>query len=107
MGHSHEQRRTDINLKSRLCPYKFKVYVYPLPASLGAVKNGREARENRTLHICKKCILEQFSLEYIIEDFFINTCARTFDPEEADYFYLPLLRDAEFRLAMSHRQKQN
>ena len=80
-----------------LCPYTFKVYVYPLPNTLGAVTHGAGARRNKTLHVCQKCILEQFALEYIVEDFFINTCARTANPEEADFFYLPLLRDAEFR----------
>ncbi len=89
------------------CPYKFKVYVYPLPFSLGSVKVGFEARRNRTLHICQKCILEQFSLEYIIEDFIVNTCARTLDPSEADFFYLPLLRDAEFRMKMSIKSKDS
>lgn len=79
------------------CPYNFKVYVYSLPQTLGAVVHGAGARRNHTLHVCQKCILEQFALEYIVEDFFINTCARTADPEAADFFYLPLLRDAEFR----------
>ena len=88
------------------CPYKFKVFVYPLPQSIDSVRIGAEARVNRTLHICQKCILEQFSLEYIIEDFFINTCARTLKPSEADFFYLPLLRDAEFRTHVYERRKQ-
>lgn len=88
------------------CPYKFKVFVYPLPHLIDSVRIGAEARNNRTLHICQKCILEQFSLEYIIEDFFINTCARTLIPSQADFFYLPLLRDAEFRTHVYEKRKQ-
>lgn len=79
------------------CPYSFKVFVYPLPKTLPSVSIGSNARRDRTLHVCQKCILEQFALEYIVEDFFINTCARTLNPEAADFFYLPVLRDAEFR----------
>ena len=30
-------------------------------------------------------------------DFFTQFCGRTFNPLEADYFYLPLIRDAEYR----------
>jgi len=56
---------------------------------------------NKSLHICHKCILEQFSLEYIVQDFFARFCGRTHNPDEADFFYLPLIRDAEFRLAQS------
>lgn len=83
------------------CHYPFKVYVYDLPSSLDAVRIGEEARINKSLHICHKCILEQFSLEYIMQDFFTHFCGRTFNPDEADFFYLPLIRDAEFRLAQS------
>lgn len=79
------------------CPYAFKVYVYNLPPSLQAVRFGQEARVNQTLHVCHKCILEQFSLEYIVQDFFTNFCGRTNNPDKADFFYLPLIRDAEFR----------
>jgi hypothetical protein len=32
-------------------------------------------------------------LEYIIYDFFTQFCGRTFDPEKADFFYLPIVRD--------------
>lgn len=82
------------------CPYNFKVYVYPIPPSLGSVRYSEEARRNRTLHVCQKCILEQFALEYIMFDFFSQFCGRTNNPEEADYFYLPLVRDAEYRLTL-------
>jgi hypothetical protein len=83
-----------------ICKYRFKVYVYPIPTVLPAVQIGEEARRNGTLHVCRKCILEQFALEFIIYDFFLSFCGRTYDPTEADYFYLPLIRDAEFRMAM-------
>lgn len=45
-------------------------------------------------------ILEQFALEYIIFDFFTQFCGRTYNPDEADYFYLPLVRDAEYRVTL-------
>lgn len=82
------------------CPYDFKVYVYEIPQQLEAVRFSIEARHNKTLHVCHKCILEQFSLEYIMNDFFTQFCGRTRNPAEADFFYLPLVRDAEFRYMM-------
>lgn len=86
--------------KSYGCPYKFKVFIYDIPVDLPSVKVSEEARRNMTLHVCHKCILEQFSLEYIIYDFFHQFCGRTFNPDEADFFYLPIIRDAEFRLTL-------
>lgn len=93
---------TTINLTplTQSCKFNFKVYVYDLPSDLLALKISEEARRNKTYHICQKCILEQFSLEYIMNDFFTKFCGRTLDPEEADFFYLPLVRDAEYRWAM-------
>lgn len=85
------------------CKYDFKVYVYPIPASSSVLRVSEEARRNGTLHVCRKCILEQFALEYIVYDFFTTFCGRVHDPEDADFFYLPLVRDAEFRLAMQER----
>jgi hypothetical protein len=85
------------------CPYTFKVYVYNIDPLLGSVYLAEEARKNRTLHVCKKCIFEQFALEYIVHDFFTQFCGRTMDPKEADYFYLPLIRDAEFRMQLEMR----
>ena len=82
---------------SNSCKYDFKVYVYEVPSYIPSIRFGREARANETLHVCKKCILEQFALEYIMTDFFTQFCGRTFNPLEADYFYLPLIRDAEYR----------
>lgn len=82
------------------CKYGFTVYVYRIPPSSSVLRISEEARRNGTLHVCKKCILEQFALEYIVYDFFTSFCGRTDDPETADYLYLPLVRDAEFRFAM-------
>eukprot|EP01039_Chlorochromonas_danica_P004619 gene4619-5062_t len=82
------------------CAYGFTVYVYPIPATLNAIRISEEARRNGTLHVCRKCILEQFALEYIVYDFFTSFCGRVHRPDQADYFYLPLVRDAEFRYAM-------
>eukprot|EP01040_Poterioochromonas_malhamensis_P001367 gene1367-1448_t len=86
--------------QSPKCKYSFKVYVYDIPSNLAALKISEEARQNGTLHVCRKCILEQFSLEYIVLDYFLKFCGRTMNPDEADYFYLPLVRDAEYRQTM-------
>jgi hypothetical protein len=82
------------------CKYGFKVYVYPIPFSISSIRISEEARKNKTLHVCQKCILEQFASEYIFYDFFSQFCGRTYNPYEADYFYLPIVRDAEYRVAM-------
>ena len=87
----------------KACPYDFKVYVYELPKSLDSIRLGDEARRNRTLHVCQKCILEQFALEYIVQDFFTQFCGRTYSPAEADFFYLPIIRDAEYRMRLEER----
>lgn len=36
---------------------------------------------------------EQFALEYVVHDFLTQFCGRTTDPEKADFFYLPVIRD--------------
>jgi hypothetical protein len=90
-----------------VCKYNFKVYIYPIPKSLAAFRFSEEARRNGTLHICRKCILEQFSLEYIINDYFHQFCGRTENPDEADYFYLPFVRDAEYRVTLESRTKHS
>lgn len=81
------------------CHVDYKVFVYPLPASL--LQRGEEARRNQTYHICQKCIFEQFALEYIVFDYFTQFCGRTYNPEEADFFYLPIIRDLDYRIALS------
>ena len=68
-SNSHEQFHTD-NGGNEGCKYDFKVYVYELPPHLASVRYAEEARKKRSLHVCQKCILEQFSLEYILVDFF-------------------------------------
>jgi hypothetical protein len=91
---------------SSSCPYDFRVYVYDIPTSLGSVRISFEARKNKTLQVCKKCNLEQYALEYIVHDFFTQFCGRTRDPEAADFFYLPIVRDAEFRIAFEHNDRR-
>ena len=71
--------------RTKDCKYDFKVFVYPLPGHIPPVRLAEEARRNRTLHICQKCILEQFSLEYVVTDFLTQFCGRTQNPEEADF----------------------
>ena len=85
------------------CQYDFSVYVYPLSPSLAPLKLAEEARRNQTWHVCQKCIYEQFALEYVVYDFFTQFCGRTHDPEEADYFYLPIVRDVVFRASLPER----
>ena len=117
------------------CPYDFKVYVYDIPADIGPVKLAEEARSKKQYHVCQKCIMEQFALEYIIVDFFTNFCGRTLNPkvtyplpvnphpvprqptphprhhattpQEADFFYLPIVRDVEYRAALYSSEKGN
>ena len=62
--------------------------------------NSEKARAQRSFHVCKKCIYEQFSLEYVIYDYFTQFCGRTYDPAEADFFYLPIIRDVDYRIAL-------
>jgi len=93
----------DVTVES--CPYDFKVYVYDLPDHIPSVKYAAEARGNKTLHVCQKCILEQFALEYIVYDFFTQFCGRTHDPAAADFFYLPIIRDAEYRVRIDSNSK--
>jgi hypothetical protein len=83
------------------CEFDFKVYVYPLVSSapaLPSVRLAEEARRNGSYHVCVGCIYEQFALEYVVMDFFTQFCGRTYDPHEADFFYLPIVRDVEFRV---------
>lgn len=101
------KKKTPMIKYKGVCPYSFKVFVYPLPPELPSFRISEEARRNHTLHVCFKCIFEQFSLEYIMNDFFLNFCGRTYDPESADYFYLPVVRDAEYRLMMHKRGGRN
>jgi len=98
---SHDQRLSSSSTTT--CPYDFTVYIYDIPTTIDSIRISKEARKNHTLHVCHKCILEQFSLEYIIYDFFINFCGRTFNPKIADYFYLPIIRDAEFRYNLNKK----
>ena len=65
------------------------------------INDSNRARGNRTYHTCKKCIYEQFALEYVLWDHFQSSCARTYDPSEADFFYLPIIRDIDYRIALA------
>jgi len=87
------------------CEYDFKVYIYELPEDLVPLKLAEDARRDKAYHVCAKCIMEQFALEYIMVDFFSNFCGRTKDPEEADFFYLPVVRDVEYRQTLYSSSK--
>ena len=86
------------------CTSDLKVYVYDFPPELHALSES--ARKNGDYHICKKCIYEQFSLEYIIYDYFTQYCGRTYDPSKADFFYLPIIREIDYRIALSNGGKR-
>ena len=89
------------------CKYDFTVYVYPLSPNLSPLRLAEEARKNQTYHVCRKCIFEQFALEYVLYDFFTQFCGRTYIPEEADYFYLPIVRDIDYRVALQTGGKRD
>lgn len=83
----------------------YSIYIYDIPNHL--LSNSEQARRNNSYHVCKKCIYEQFSLEYIIYDHFTLHASRTYDPNQADFFYLPIIRDVDYRIALnSHKKKQ-
>jgi hypothetical protein len=101
------ERRVDVAAAIELCspttaattPHpQYKVYVYEISPSLSM--NSENARADRSFHVCKKCIYEQFSLEYVIHDYLTQFCGRTYNPEEADFFYLPIIRDVDYRIAL-------
>lgn len=86
------------------CDAKFKVFVYNISSS-GLMDRAFEARRNVTFHVCKKCIYEQFALEYVVYDYFTQFCGRTYDPEDADFFYLPVIREIDYRIALQTGQR--
>lgn len=93
-----------LKTSSEICHVGFKLYIYELPHEL--MKVGEEARKNQTYHVCKKCIFEQFALEFVVMDYFTQFCGRTYNPDEADYFYLPILKDLDYRISMSSGGKR-
>ena len=86
------------------CNSKLRIYVYDIPEQLSVL--AESARKNAEYHICKKCIFEQFALEYIIYDYLLQHCGRTSNPAEADYFYLPIVREIDYRIALSNGGKR-
>lgn len=82
----------------RSCSAGFKVYVYNISADL--LQLAEQARRNQTFHVCQKCIYEQFALEYVLFDYFTQFCGRTHDPSQADFFYLPIIREIDYRVAL-------
>ena len=92
-----------LNQSSSLCPYTFKLFIYPFEHLLPSFQIAEQARHNQTYHIRPGHIYEQFSLEYIIYDYFSQFCGRTMNPDEADYFYIPMMRDVEFRYTYDNK----
>ena len=87
-----QTKSSKLRKPSSTCPYTFKLFIYPFEQLLPSFQLAEQARKNQTYHICHKCIYEQFSLEYIIYDYFSQFCGRTMNPDEADFFYIPMLR---------------
>jgi hypothetical protein len=87
------------SLAATACHVNYKVYVYDIAPAL--LQPAIQARADLSYHVCQKCIYEQFALEFVVNDYFTQFCGRTYDPEEADFFYLPLTRDLDYRLSMS------
>lgn len=94
---------SDKFLCQNTCQELFQIYVYDIPKQL--LTNSEDARQNKSYHICKKCIYEQFSLEYIVYDYFTTHPCRTKNPYAADFFYLPIIRDIDYRIALSKSNK--
>lgn len=104
LNSTKEKLHRKLNEKKEIhqhCKVGYKVYVYDIHPDL--LKNAEQARKDRTFHICTKCIYEQFALEYIIFDYFTQFCGRTYHPEEADFFYLPIIRDVDYRIALNNK----
>jgi hypothetical protein len=86
------------------CGSWLKVFVYEFPPELPFNKLAAEYKED-----CRqpkgKCdsqyggenLLAQFSLELILHDFFLQSCVRTLNPEEAHLFFVPFHNDVEYR----------
>lgn len=79
------------------CPYNFKIYVYDLPDNHSGSLLAEHARNQTEYNVCNDCNYSQFSLEFVINDFFLQFCGRTTNPDEADFFYLPVIKDTEYR----------
>lgn len=86
------------------CHSDLKVFVYDIPSELK--ERAEAARVKGDYHICKKCIYEQFALEYIVYDYFTQHCGRTTNPDEADFYYLPIIREIDYRIALSNGGKR-
>lgn len=81
------------------CPYSVRVYVYEFPARLKFVEAARKARADRAGHFDGEHLLAQFSLEFVLTDFFEQSCIRTLDADKADFYFVPFFSDIEYREA--------
>lgn len=69
------------------CPSKLKVYTYPLNEGVNVPDTDWGPH-----YLCprsKYCDGTQFALTALAHQFFLTSCIRTLDPEEADLFYVP------------------
>jgi len=85
------------------CNSWLKVYVYDFPKDLLFIQYAEQLkRECKELGKCGshyggEHLLAQFTLELILHDFFLQSCTRTKDPEEAHLFFVPFYNDIEYR----------
>lgn len=82
------------------CPYSVRVYVYEFSASLAFNQLAAKGRKSPSdSHFDGEHLLAQFSLEFILSDFFEQACVRTMDPDVADFYFVPFYSDIEYRAA--------
>jgi len=80
------------------CPYSFRVYSYEFDESFRFNRLYAEARAKPARsHLEGEHLLAQFSLEFILADFFRDACVRTRDPSVADFYFVPFFSDIEYR----------
>ena len=75
---------------TQTCHFSFKVYVYDFKVLYGQKATAMS-------NACRRCLMPQFALEYVLFDFFSKFCGRTTNPDEADYYFVPLVPDIEAR----------
>ena len=82
------------------CPYAVRVYSYEFSPSYAFNELAAAARRSpaRT-HFEGEHLLAQFTLEFVLADFFSQACVRTDDPERADFYFVPFYSDIERRSA--------
>ena len=80
------------------CPHAVRVYTYDFAAGLPFNELAARARARPAkTHFDGEHLLAQFTLEFVLADFFRQACIRTDDPARADFFFVPFYSDIEYR----------